>query len=256
MTALGDTVTKALGRPQPLEPNGVQFPTPFTQRLWEATYQEIGAGWYLDGFVYLFGPKAAALQRCLDAWPFVVPPKPGRVILGRNAYGMILVADDPAGHENTVYVLDPFTVRYYTLQWLQFSTLLGRFLPERLIPHFLDDSVYRAWQRSTGRTLEGDLVLGPKIPEGLGGELTLANVMLDDIFAYYESMAPIHAKAFALADQQTKAQATKKARPPARPPAKPSAKPKPPAKPKSPAKPKAKAKRAQKPGAKPKAKRR
>ena len=37
------------------------------QRLWDELYEEIGAGWILGRFLFLFGEDVERYQHCLDA---------------------------------------------------------------------------------------------------------------------------------------------------------------------------------------------
>jgi hypothetical protein len=95
MSAVGEAFVKAFGKPDPATPNGVTFSMPGLQGSWESLHKEIGSGWYRDGFLYLFGEGLDALKPCLEAWSFLVPPCDDRVIIGRNAYGAILVGRVP-----------------------------------------------------------------------------------------------------------------------------------------------------------------
>jgi hypothetical protein len=198
MTALTEIFVPKFGRPDPSAPSGLQFGDPAYQERWERYYADIGAGWYLDRFVYLFGPDAARLERCLDAWSFLVPPRnPDRMILGRNAYGAILVMEHGNDPVPAVHVLEPYVVTYWTHPYLDFVSLLGTFLPEGKIPHFMDTRLYKKWRKQARAHLQGDDILAPREPEGLGGTRTLENFQVEDIFAYYESTATVYAKAFA-----------------------------------------------------------
>ena len=198
MSAVGDAFVKAFGKPDPATPSGLRFLKGTDQRQWEKLHTEVGAGWYRDGFLYLFGDGLAELSACLDAWSFLVPPCDDRVIVGKNAYGALLVVDNMSQPDKQrVYVLDPLTVTYAGDPNIMFVNLLGAWLPRNLIPGFLDDSAYRAWREANkaGR-LELDDVLGIKIPKSLGGKLEANNLQLDGIVDYYRTTAPIYAAAF------------------------------------------------------------
>src|SRR4051794_23878413 len=87
---------KVFGSPKPRTPSGLHFsPRRALADVWnDLMYPDVGAGWYWDRFLYLFGPGLDELHACLDAWPFLVAPRrPDRMILGRNAYGAILFID-------------------------------------------------------------------------------------------------------------------------------------------------------------------
>lgn len=168
--------------------------------MWEAFYEEIGAGFYQNRFWYLFGEGLEALAPCLDAWSFLVPPGTPRMILGRNAYGALLVLENPdeIGPSSRVRVLDPLGVVWWGSASIAFANLLGCYLPQKLLPYtFFDDSVYQAWQKSTGRWLEADEILAVRVPLALGGTMTLDNFQVENVHAYYRTTAPIYAKALA-----------------------------------------------------------
>ena len=199
MSAAGDAFTAAFGAPDPATPNGVRFSGFFTQEAWEELNAEIGSGWFMNGFLYLFGDQLESLRPCLDAWSFVVPPNPNRLILGRTAYGAIFVLDNPGAKDERVCIVDPFTVTYWSDPNSVFGNLIGRSLPEREFPdHILDAKPYEAWRKANevGR-LEFDDVLGIKTPRPLGGKLDPDNFQLESIIDYYQTTAPIYAKAFA-----------------------------------------------------------
>lgn len=193
MSAVGDAFTAAFGKPDPAVPNGITF------FQWKSLYTEIGAGWFKGGFLYLFGEGMTFLTDCLDAWSFLIPPCDDRIIVGRNAYGAILVLEHGSTPEQEqLYVLDPFTVTYETRPNLLFRNLIGRWLPQGLLPGFLDDRAYRQWlAENEAGTVDLDEVLGIKIPQPLGGELVTSNMQLDNIADYYRTTAPIYAQAFA-----------------------------------------------------------
>ncbi|MBO3749962.1 hypothetical protein J5X84_28105 [Streptosporangiaceae bacterium NEAU-GS5] len=193
MSAVGEAFLAAFGKPDPAAPNGIAF------YQWKSLYTEIGAGWFKGGFLYLFGDGMAFLTECLDAWPFLVPPCDDRIIVGRNAYGAILVLEHAhTPEQEQLYVLDPFTVTYETRPNLLFRNLIGRWLPQGLLTDFLDDRAYRQWLAANEvDTVDLDEVLGIKIPQALGGELVTGNMQLGDIVDYYRTTAPIYAEAFA-----------------------------------------------------------
>jgi hypothetical protein len=205
MSFLSEKFLNALGKPDPAEPasNGLVFSSGAAQRSWNIVQQEIGSGWYLDHFLYLFGEGLETLQPCLDAWPFLVPPHPDRMIIGRNAYGALLVLENGnTMGTDLVRVLDPFTATYGGDPNLNLTSLVGRWLPNRVLEDFMDDRAFQAWVKANDAVPELDDVLGWKIPKGLGGTMDLDNLQLDGIVDYYQTTAPIYAKAFAkLAEQ-------------------------------------------------------
>lgn len=190
---------KAFGVADPRATPGVRFESGMNRGLGEAFLAEVGAGWFREGFLYLLGEGLQQLHECLDAWSFVVPRNANRLIVGRNAYGAILVLDNASEPRiERVYVLDPFTVSYDEVPNARFISLIGRAFPRGELQSFLDDRAYRAWlqQHQVGR-LEPQDVLGIKVPKSLGGELVADNLQLEDIVSYYQTTAPIYAKAFA-----------------------------------------------------------
>jgi hypothetical protein len=200
VSVAGENFLKAFGAPAPPTPNGLAFPGRFENKVWLSLHDEVGSGWYQDGFLYLFGEGLESLRPCLDAWSFLLPPCDDRIILGRNAYGAILVMDNANDPDlSQINVLDPFTVSYGGPRNADFiSTLVARVLPKQELRWFHDDGAYRAWMAEHGvRRLRFDDVLGIKVPRALGGELIPDNLQLDGIVEYYESTGPIYAKALA-----------------------------------------------------------
>src|SRR4051812_21279564 len=103
---------KAMGEPSPAAPPGLHFTEPGIEFVWETFHEVIGAGWYQNRFWYLFGEGLDRLSPCLAAWSFLVPPGPERMILGRNAYGALLVLENPnaLGSTSRVHILNPLDV--------------------------------------------------------------------------------------------------------------------------------------------------
>jgi hypothetical protein len=169
------------------------------QVVWDGLHKEIGSGWFRDGFLYLFGEAMDAFLPCLKAWSFMVPPCADRQIIGRNAYGALLVLDNSgSADDECVNLLDPFTVTFGSIPDTHFVSLIGRALPKVEIPTFLDDRAYRDWRLANKvDRLELDDVLGIQVPSGLGGELVGDNLQLDSMVEYYETTGPIYADAFA-----------------------------------------------------------
>jgi len=187
--------TKRFGAPSPSVPTDIRFRSRPYQANWEQLLRDTGSGWFMDGFLFLFGAGLQRLTACTDAWSFLVPPGKERIILGRNAYGSLLVLEDPEG-EQSVHLLDPIRVAYWTDPNLELLGLAGRYLPRKNLPHFFDDELHRLWVRD-GDRLPDDTIIAPITPVGLGGKLVPANFQEEEIVAYYQSSAPIYAKAFA-----------------------------------------------------------
>jgi hypothetical protein len=181
---------EGLGRPIPRLENGLHFNDPLKQALWEQVYAEIGAGWFLDRFVYLFGPGLERLQPCLEAWSFAITPgHPDRMILGRNAYGALLVMEHEGPVDETVSLLDPLTGQYWTDERIGLMNLFGAWLPRGLIPGFLDDrGPHSTWVQAHG-PLGDDEVLAPIKPLSRGGPLAAENLERREITAYHRMAA-------------------------------------------------------------------
>lgn len=186
---------RRLGAPSPAVPTDIRFRDARRQAFWERTLREVGSGWFLDRFLYLFGRGLQDLHDCLDAWAFLVPRSDDRIILGRNAHGTLLVLEDPEGSQK-VCVLDPTRVVYWSDPGLVLATLLGSWLPSGRVPHFLEDEVYRAVVRGEA-WLDDNQILGAVVPIGLGGQFGVDNYQEEDIVEYYRSTGAVYAKAFA-----------------------------------------------------------
>lgn len=196
--AFGDNFVKAFGKPDPSLPQAMHFTNGAAQVIWKQ-FKRIGAGGFKDRFLHLFCEGLEELQPCLDAWSFLVPPgHADRMIIGRNAYGAILVLEDGnyPGKEQ-VHVLDPTTVTYWTDPNFTLMSVIERRLPKDELRNFLDDGLYRKWVQKNKVRPEMQDILGLKQPLPLGGTMELDNVQLENIVEYYESSAPIYAKAFA-----------------------------------------------------------
>lgn len=192
---------KTFGKPDPAAPMGIRFKISFAQEVWEETARRIGAGYFMNRFLFLFGEGLERLQACLNAWSFLVPPSRDRLILGYNAYGSILVLEDANKPRRSVRVLDPFRVAYWGEGSFNLLNLVSHWLPERQIPHFLDDGLYQSWVKGDEYLPEG-YILGAQRPEGLGGGLTEDNVQPEEIVSYYQTTGPLYAKAFVRTGRQ------------------------------------------------------
>lgn len=183
-----------VGTPNPPAPVGVPDDA---HLMWPIYRKKIGAGFFLDRFLYLFGEGVERLEECLEAWSFLVPPVEDRVILGYNAYGAILVLEHGQDADREmVKVLNPLTVQYWGDRNLTFGSLIGSWLPERRIPRFFDTSVYEEHREEHG-DLDPFEILGIGVPLTLDGKMELDNFARQDIVAYYRDAAPAYKKAFA-----------------------------------------------------------
>jgi len=90
MSYIGEAFTETIGRPDPSVPAGISFSAPLSEMLWADLYPEVGAGYYRDRFMYLFGQGLQDLAHCLEAWSFLVPPDcTDPRIIGRNAHRVL-----------------------------------------------------------------------------------------------------------------------------------------------------------------------
>jgi hypothetical protein len=64
---MGDLFKKRFGAPSPATENGLHFAEYGPRFSWEMSHEEIGSGWFLDRFLYLFGDGVDRLAACLDA---------------------------------------------------------------------------------------------------------------------------------------------------------------------------------------------
>jgi hypothetical protein len=199
MSALSDAFRSACGTPNPsVAPEKYHFSRVATQVTWDhVIVKELGAGWFMDRFLYLFGEGLKSLLPCVEAWSFAAAPNADRAVIGKNAYGALLVLEhgnDP--NEVDMYVLDPLRVQYWTNPNMGFVNTFGHYLPERKVPGFLDDEVYREWLENNRVDIDLLDILAIKKPLSLGGTMTLDNFQLENIVDYYRTTGPVYAKAF------------------------------------------------------------
>lgn len=190
---------EVLGPPDPPSPCGVRFADdPGMSSLLAGWVEEIGSGWFWNGFLELLSEDLERLRPCLDAWSFLVPAQhPDRVIIAANAHGCIVTVEDMASNPpGVVRVLDPLQVEYHTQYGLDLISFLGDYLPNGHLPRFVDRSVYDGWVRAGGR-LDRDEILAIVRPLSLGGAMVDDNFQIENVVRYYETTAPIYAKAFA-----------------------------------------------------------
>lgn len=194
--AMEDTFVQRFGKPAPPAPNGVKFPTAGARMIWDEVHAVTGSGWYLDRFLYLFGTGLDALNPCLEAWSFLLDGARERIIVGRNAYGALLVLDEPdKGMASPVKMLDPLQVRYWGDSNLDMGSLIGTWLPENLIPGFLDNGLYNAAVSAAGIELPLNEGLMIKEPLSMGGTMAADNFQPEDLVEYYRTTGPIYARA-------------------------------------------------------------
>lgn len=183
----------ALGEPTEQVESGMHFTAPIAQHYWNNIHP-IPPGWYMGHFLYLFGEGLQKFDACLEAWSFLVPQDgTERMIVGKNAYGALLVVENPNSRNNSVHMLDPYLVAYTGDPNLNLATLIGRWLPKNELGSFLDDRAYRKWTADNDAELELDDVLGWKVPKTLGGKFDASNIQLDSAVDYYRTTGTIYA---------------------------------------------------------------
>lgn len=198
MSAAKQSFVPVFGAPAPSVSPALRFRDSFVQGVWERIYADTGAGWFRDRFLLLFTKSLDRLKPCLDAWSFLVPAARDRVIVGRNAYGALLVVENANDMDTQhAYVLDPFLAVYWTAPSMHLFNMIGKWLPENRIPNFLDDRVYKSWVKKRKAPLPDNVILAPKVPMGLGGKMAVSNVQEEDIVDFYKTSGPIYEKAFA-----------------------------------------------------------
>lgn len=197
MSFVGDKFIRSFGKPSPAAKQGVVFGDEGEQRTWTIVQRDTGAGFFLDGFVYLFGEGLDALLPCLDAWSFLLPKLPAPMVVGYNAFGTLLVVKDRRKRLVRLGVLDPARVVWWAPADLDFTGLLGNWLPERSIPHFLEHDAYDAWRAAGGRRLRVGEMLSMKTPAALGGAFEPGNFEIAEIAGYYQASGPVYAKTHA-----------------------------------------------------------
>lgn len=200
-----DTATnllKVLGAPDPAHASGLPFDgeSNSASRNWvRLDSKEIGAGFFMNRFLYLFGEELPKLQPCLKAWAFMLPADDKvRYVIGKNAYGSLLVIENPNGDSGlpAVGLLDTTTVEYWTEPDLVFPNLLGWWLPRKKLPNFFKTELYDKWAAKSKEPLEVDEILGMTVPLSLGGTWKATNFEVRDIVEYYETTGPTYKSAF------------------------------------------------------------
>jgi hypothetical protein len=176
----------------------LQFTEQFLQEDWLWRQQTMTAGWFLGHYFYLFGQGLERMNPCLEAWSFILPPAKERRIIGYNAYGALLVLENETdeGLVAPVCLLDPTRVIYWKNEECVYGTLLTRWLPKKLIPHFFDTIVYKQWLESANRFLDTDEILGIRAAVSLGGEMNSDNFTAMNIIEYYRITGPVYAKVY------------------------------------------------------------
>jgi hypothetical protein len=117
------------------------------------------------------------------------------MIVGRNAYGALLVLENPNdfGPDSRIAVLDPVRVAYERQPQIDFVGLIGYSLPNGEPAAFLHRGVYDEWRRRSGRFLQEGHILGVKRPLAEGGAMTVDNFAEEEVVSYFERTGATHA---------------------------------------------------------------
>jgi hypothetical protein len=201
MTEGAAAFLQTLGEPNPKTSNGLVFRDRYAQGLWNVRYADVGAGWYRDRFLYLFGPGLDRLQACLHAWSFMGTFS-DPMIVGHNAYGALLVLENANSADEAIHVIDPIAIEHWTNPNMHLLNMIGHFIPNQEMRGFLDDSIYRAWITAEKRYLLSEMILAAKTPIPLGGQPSPDNFQEEEIVSFYQSTAPIYEKAMAAAKKR------------------------------------------------------
>ncbi len=140
--------TKAFGQPATPAPTHIELEDPNAQKEWAFLYGISGAGWYKNGFVFLFGDRLLDLHPTLDQladlWPDNSTP---RTLIGKNAYGDLLVAENlrEAGFDAPVMLVHAAERQLYFEPDWTFLKAIGELLPSMDFAFFLKQDRWFAW---------------------------------------------------------------------------------------------------------------
>jgi hypothetical protein len=124
--------------------------------------------------------------------------------VGYNAFGTLLVVKDRTDWSPRLGVLDPTRVVWWDPPDFDFTGLIGTWLPDKRIPHFLDHAPYDAWRAAGGRQLNVGEMLSMKTPAALGGEFVPENFEINGIVRYYQASGPVYAKTISASSGSSK----------------------------------------------------
>ena len=198
MSTVGQAFRESFGLPAPVTPTGFHFTKSWHETGWKSLSEEIGAGYFMDGFLYLWGDAISDFDAVLSQWPFLWTEGTDYRTMGKNAYGSLLIVENEAtdGMSARVGILSPLSVSYRRSEHRLFNNTIGNYLPLGKLPEFLDDSIYKAWLQESDDGLAVDEILAIKTPLSLGGKMEPANFQVESIFDYYRTTGEIYAKRF------------------------------------------------------------
>ncbi|MCC2545567.1 hypothetical protein LJY25_03855 [Hymenobacter sp. BT175] len=178
-----------LGHPAPATPPADFFADKFDKSLWRMMYDEVGSGWYRNRFLYLFGAGLPPVQLFLEAWAAKLAPGVERILIGYNAHGLLLLAENPTeeGTDAPILLLDPARGTVWREEGLDFTSLISDWLPENRIPHFLDQAGYDAYVTQHGFLAPGQVLA---LPGALHpGEAPDAAYQPEELLSYHQRRA-------------------------------------------------------------------
>jgi hypothetical protein len=196
---------QVLRSPDPALPPGLNLLTGVQKAYWKLEHRVGGAGWYWDRFLFLFGKGVGELDRCLRAWAPLAGEDNERILVGRNAYGAILVLDQARLNSTSkIRILDPFQLSYAGRDRTSFGDLFSTVIPDNTFPSFFSDRLYGIWRKREARLLGDNEILAPRVPEDAGGKWEIDNLAPEDLFAFYERTAVEWAPLLAAAARKRK----------------------------------------------------
>ncbi|OLT59688.1 hypothetical protein [Moorena bouillonii] len=196
MSSVGEAFIQGIGRPDLPEVSGIDFSKRIAQKVWEEVQEEIGSGWFMNRFLYLFGEKLEYLSPCIDAWSFLLDSELNRIVIGKNAYGFLLIMEDPKtkGINAPIGLFDPWNISYRKYDGLGFINLIGNWLPQGRVPGFLYNILYESWQEKNKNYLDFFEIIAIKQPLSLGGKIEEQNFQIENIVEYYQTTGSIYNK--------------------------------------------------------------
>lgn len=205
MTEVGKVFKETLGKPNPKTETALIFKNLAYSYIWKELSKELGAGWFLNKYIYLFGPAIKKLNRAIEAWDFLMPDDTkDRMVIGFTAFGSILIVENGNSKKVDkpirVGLLDPFLIRYFRNPNLDFIGLMGYWFPHRELSNVFDGKVENFYQQffSKNNDRKSDFqIFGILKAPVFGGELSVSNFQLMDIVKYFEYVtAPPYKKAY------------------------------------------------------------
>jgi len=136
---IGQSFIDKLGKPDPADELGSAFKAVPSAGI----FRDVGSGFFLGQFLYLFGKGLEGLSGCLDGWQ--LPSEKERLILGRNAYGALLVGDGLFEGPGLIHTLDPVTGEHWSEKGATLESLFDSYLPKQMLPGFHDEDRYGHW---------------------------------------------------------------------------------------------------------------